>query len=1477
MASLDFCLVVGVQSTKETFGIKMGSFSVEISQLSTDHPLESNIPIFDKSGVHLANITLSIAVVYSSEYLLDSAIERPPWDSIENVLQSLRDTENVPLSDYSGKVELIADLRDTFSDRTPTSSAFSDRRKELFMDFEVPIARKEPSLPDSSSNDPASRRKPLIVDVEVSAANRSQGPISAATRFPKQQLVMDVEIPRGQTDPFSQSRNSLERKRQLVMDVEVPSTARSHVSSPSAKSSPRVSILSDEALSPANFTLPDVKQKRESPVSSNASPINAHLSLEKEVDRVEETESEKQRRAELHSGISNQSAKPQPSSSARLPSRKTTRRRVNANSDQQLLTLQKDSQDLKEGVSLQNKRMHGSDKPKVDKSQSSKIASVLKQTAKEKISKVPSSPKLYSASPPHQSSKAKPKRIVPSTATSTRVAPRSEKPLMRKASPKGSRKTAKTTSGRLRRRSRGGGEHDPRLLPANCQESTTLENAGQCDVHRFSEGGKIDGCEASLDAHEGKPPKYLSFPDRHRLSGNLAILPSDLENNQDVGNSSYSELVQKLIHQIVTFRASLNKSAVFCGDVCPPAAANDLLNKGSTTYLEQRFKQLDENIGSVNRLLNSLFTQSKDYDDPKYARVAQSESLEEEPRDVAEVALLDELFFPQKDPKAFLDAAVPKTKKSGSRKALEDICQIHNSAPPNEQVILEGLPLRHWEGKSMELKSRLPKPPPESPCILHSNTQEQTDCSPALNLCLTLKVGKLFLSESTLKEAEEFVPTLSADRAAWSVKQGLKTSTCLLTISFPGLNHSKDAGKLAQEQSVTISPMQLDFSESYFGHESQLHWKSMKLQALELWKSEKMIVSVSLSWESGQSLICQGSVFLEEVFSLMPKAFQTKLGLYRAEGGRSIFEGKAANSLSPGYVVRTSPGSCLDRSAESAQMEGTLAARLEIAIDVKIEDASGKPMMGAWLYFTVTSVTGSKLQPEGEKPASSLMLVVKSDLSSVCQIPFTADWKSSSGDEVKAWRPLKGTHPDGVLPGPKQMDNAIVFIEVWRNWRGMEQTHVASADNLVGLVKIPLKCCSDYTTVNIGAIAVAEGEYYIWNPFKDVICGSLEVIIKLGCEGQMLKLQQQNRAARVIQGHAPGVRDGGRAGRENFLLAGSRKVDSGRNSQMKILKHVIEVTVQHATDLPEVDIFANCDDTYPPNEMNLSDGGALSSWDMRRKRSCKHEQVNACARERLLGTAKVLKWSLFDLISARQPSSPEVKKRFYVPVEVVPSLINTYKRAPTLAVQVAYFNLNKESRKHHIKGTIFSKVDIHEESLFEGVVEFDIMGATGLQDAEALHEPSTARYSVNAVNSYVRYSLFSANKQLAEKYPACLTPVQPNNYTPRYNWNGRLKLILSVKVLNELRTGQMSFEVWHHHLPQTRRNMRPVVLTDDTRTSDVLLGTALIPTLPLLECKQGVEGWHDLISKKGQIFGAINLQVYFKKWQVLPLGFTTYS
>ncbi|KAG6551954.1 hypothetical protein Mapa_006571 [Marchantia paleacea] len=67
------------------------------------------------------------------------------------------------------------------------------------------------------------------------------------------------------------------------------------------------------------------------------------------------------------------------------------------------------------------------------------------------------------------------------------------------------------------------------------------------------------------------------------------------------------------------------------------------------------------------------------------------------------------------------------------------------------------------------------------------------------------------------------------------------------------------------------------------------------------------------------------------------------------------------------------------------------------------------------------------------------------------------------------------------------------------------------------------------------------------------------------------------------------------------------------------------------------------DDTYPPNEMNLSDGGALSSWDMRRERSCKHERVNAWAQERLLGTAKVLQRSLFHLISARQPSAPEVK------------------------------------------------------------------------------------------------------------------------------------------------------------------------------------------------------------------------------------------
>ncbi|KAL2643739.1 hypothetical protein R1flu_011326 [Riccia fluitans] len=916
--------------------------------------------------------------------------------------------------------------------------------------------------------------------------------------------------------------------------------------------------------------------------------------------------------------------------------------------------------------------------------------------------------------------------------------------------------------------------------------------------------------------------------------------------------------------------------------------------------LVNSFKQLDDNVGSISRLLTSLLARS-DLDLPQYARVAQTEILEDDPVDVVEAALVEELLLAKREKVSSMGASKRETKSAEGK-----LCEIHTEETTKDQPLVDGLPLRQSEREHRVSKTDLGKSLRESLCI-HGVTEKQRDNSPTYNLRLNLNVEKLIISESKLAKFQQ---------------QGGKPPTCLLTVSFPGINHCKDVGTSAPEQSITISPTHVAGSELYFGNESQLNWKNVQMQNLEIWKSCSIKTRVLLNWPIGQSLVCEGTILVEEVFSSMPKVFQTKLVLVRAKRSES------EASESP----RTEP------EGSSA----LVAARLELAIDLLVETSSGKAMTGAWLYVTISSVTGSKLQPDDEDTTGHLVLVVKSDVQSICRIPFYSDWISNPGNEVKAWRPLKGSHPDGVLPGPKQMDSLTLFIEVWRKGTPIAEV----SDNLIGLAKVPLKSPSDMSKANYDEVVVAEGEYYIWNPYKDILCGTVEVWIVMGPEAQMLRLLQQNRAARIIQSHASGLRDDSGAAKKSS--PSTVECNLQENNKVELVKHVIEATVLYATDLPETSVFTDCEgtfikylfpcdeepfytqtmewkktvhfngcvhhgiifptgqsldnyfmnqmtatngdlifelwvcystvsqeETYPTNKLKLSDNGTLSACDMGREPTCNHGDWDSEGRERQIGTAKLPHRSLLSLIVAKKRASSEVRKKFFLPIQLESSLANgAYTRKPTLAVEVSYSILNREELDYHLRNTIFSSVQISENSILEGVVEFDILHAAGLQEAEEFYDLSSTKYLTTGLNSYVRYSLFHQNKALASRYPPCSTSVQPNSSSPQYNWRGCYKVDLNVEVLKELKAGCMSLEVWHQHFPQATRDMRPVVPSKD-RTTDVWLGTALIPTRLLVESRQGIEGWYDLKSRKGEKVGTINVEVYFKHWKVRPLEFST--
>ncbi|KAL3691556.1 hypothetical protein R1sor_005207 [Riccia sorocarpa] len=168
-----------------------------------------------------------------------------------------------------------------------------------------------------------------------------------------------------------------------------------------------------------------------------------------------------------------------------------------------------------------------------------------------------------------------------------------------------------------------------------------------------------------------------------------------------------------------------------------------------------------------------------------------------------------------------------------------------------------------------------------------------------------------------------------------------------------------------------------------------------------------------------------------------------------------------------------------------------------------------------------------------------------------------------------------------------------------------------------------------------------------------------------------------------------------------------------------------------------------------------------------------------------------------------------VRKKIFLTIQLESSLVSgAYTRTPTLAVEVSYSTLNREELNHHLRNTIFSNVKISEDSLLEGVVEFDILGAAGLQEAKQIFDLSTTNYFTTGVNSYARYSW---NKEFASRYPPCSTTIQPNSSSPQYNWRGSYKVDLNVEVLKELKTRYMSVEVWHQQFPQATKNMTPLV------------------------------------------------------------------
>ncbi len=178
------------------------------------------------------------------------------------------------------------------------------------------------------------------------------------------------------------------------------------------------------------------------------------------------------------------------------------------------------------------------------------------------------------------------------------------------------------------------------------------------------------------------------------------------------------------------------------------------------------------------------------------------------------------------------------------------------------------------------------------------------------------------------------------------------------------------------------------------------------------------------------------------------------------------------------------------------------------------------------MYVNLRDISGCLSKAVNHSQAHCLLLVVKSGPHFVHRVPFPyLGWHRWCHKFA-----AKGSS-DAVVQAPPKLENSVLFIEVWHDQGWKKENLQEGLEDLVGLVKIPLRItniassCEAQHQCKEGqevVVVVAKGYFPVQDPIRYVVCGEVQVMVMLGMEYRLRRLQQESRAAIIIQWH---VRD----------------------------------------------------------------------------------------------------------------------------------------------------------------------------------------------------------------------------------------------------------------------------------------------------------------------------------------------------------------
>ncbi|GAQ84603.1 hypothetical protein KFL_001970045 [Klebsormidium nitens] len=244
-----------------------------------------------------------------------------------------------------------------------------------------------------------------------------------------------------------------------------------------------------------------------------------------------------------------------------------------------------------------------------------------------------------------------------------------------------------------------------------------------------------------------------------------------------------------------------------------------------------------------------------------------------------------------------------------------------------------------------------------------------------------------------------------------------------------------------------------------------------------------------------------------------------------------------------------------------------------------------------------------------------------------------------------------------------------------------------------------------------------------------------------------------------------------------------------------------------------------------------------------------------------VGAAELQMDVLLKAADVRRPASgPEFKKTFELPIRLAEG-IPPGEGFPRLQVELSY--QASAVFQHPLADTVFAPQGQPLPELpIKAVLDIRIIRASGLQAAVAAAIPTSPSLRTvlhSGAHSYVRLSLFPSSHELELQYPPIHTPLQAQTFTPHYGFHRRLSVTVNEEVLEAFRTGVAVLEVWHH----APRSMQ-------AEGTNSWLGTVSVPLSQLVKNEKGINGWYDILSRRGDMVGAIELDIAVAEWRPLP-------